>query len=178
MEHFVKKLLAITGIMIVAGLALLPVASYAAESSQNIDVEVVVERVLRLDAASGGDTINLTANQVSKGNISAKVYSTMPYTISLSAAQPNLVYSDPDLSSDSIPASSNVAVGTDAWGVKKSGESNYTAISTDPTVFYTGTAATPAAGTTTNFEVGISLGSNLAAGTYSTAVTVLAAFSD
>ena len=174
MEHFVKKLLAITGIMIVAGLALLPVASYAAESSQNIDVEVVVERVLRLDAASGGNTINLVANQVSKGNISAKVYSTMPYTISLSADQPNLVHSE--LSSYSIPASSNVAVGTDAWGVKKSGESNYTAISTTPTVFYTGTAATPDAGTTTNLEVGISLGTNLAAGTYSTAVTVTAAF--
>ena len=174
MEHFVKKLLAITGIMIVAGLALLPVASYAAESSQNIDVEVVVERVLRLDAASGGDTIDLTANQVSTGNISAKVYSTMPYTISLSAKQPNLVHSN--LSSYFIPASSNVAVGTDAWGVKKSGDAGYTAISTTPTVFYTGNAATPDAGTTTNLEVGISLGTNLAAGTYSTEVTVTAAF--
>ena len=176
MEHFVKKLLAITGIMIVAGLALLPVASYAAESSQNIDVEVVVERVLRLDAASGGDTIKLVANQVSKGNISAKVYSTMPYTISLSATQPNLVHSK--LSSYSIPASSNVAAGTNAWGIKESGASAYTAITSSPEVFYTGTAATPAAGTTTNFEVGISLGGNLAAGTYSTAVTVLAAFRD
>lgn len=176
MEHFVKKLLAITGIMIVAGLALLPVASYAAESSQNIDVEVVVERVLRLDAASGGDTIDLTANQVSTGNISAQVYSTMPYTISLSAAKPALQHTTS--ATYSIPASSKVVAGTNAWGIKKSGEAGYTAISPDPTVFYTGTAATPAAGTTTNFEVGISLGGNLAAGTYSTAVTVLAAFSD
>ena len=176
MEHFVKKLLAITGTMIVAGLALLPVASYAAESSQNIDVQVVVERVLRLDAASGGDTINLTANQVSKGNISAQVYSTMPYTISLSATQPNLVHST--LSSYFIPASDDVAVGTDAWGVKKSGEDTYTALTSTPTVFYTGNAATPDAGTKTDLEVGISLGTNLAAGTYSTDVTVLAAFSD
>ena len=174
MEHFVKKLLAITGIMIVAGLALLPVASYAAESSQNIDVEVVVARELRLDAASGGDTIDLVANRVNTGNISAQVYSTMPYTISLSAAQPNLVHSN--LSSYFIPASSKVAVGTDAWGVKKSGEDTYTALGPDPAVFYTGNAATPDDGTTTNLEVGISLGTNLAAGTYSTEVTVTAAF--
>ena len=175
MEHFIKKALVATGLLAAALVTLLPLSSYAADSATTT-VTVNVAKVIRLDAASGGDTINLVANQVSTGNISAQVYSTMPYTISLSATQPNLVHST--LSSYFIPASDDVAVGTDAWGVKKSGEAGYTAISTTPTVFYTGTAATPAAGTTTNFEVGISLGGNLAAGTYSTAVTVLAAFRD
>ena len=175
MEHFIKKALVATGLLAAALVTLLPLSSYAANSATTT-VTVNVAKVIRLDAASGGDTIDLVANQVSTGNISAKVYSTMPYTISLSATQPNLVHST--LSSYFIPASNNVAVGTDAWGVKKSGEDTYTALTSTPTVFYTGTAATPAAGTTTNFEVGISLGGNLAAGTYSTDVTVLAAFRD
>lgn len=175
MEHFIKKALVATGLLAAALVTLLPLSSYAADSATTT-VTVNVAKVIRLDAASGGDTINLVANQVSTGNISAQVYSTMPYTISLSATQPNLVHST--LSSYFIPASDDVAVGTDAWGVKKSGEDTYTALTSTPTVFYTGNAATPAAGTKTDLEVGISLGTNLAAGTYSTDVTVLAAFRD
>lgn len=175
MEHFIKKALVATGLLAAALVTLLPLSSYAADSATTT-VTVNVAKVIRLDAASGGDTIDLVANQVSTGNISAQVYSTMPYTISLSAAQPNLVHST--LSSYFIPASDDVAVGTDAWGVKKSGEDTYTALTSTPTVFYTGNAATPAAGTKTDLEVGISLGTNLAAGTYSTDVTVLAAFRD
>ena len=175
MEHFIKKALVATGLLAAALVTLLPLSSYAADSATTT-VTVNVAKVIRLDAASGGDTINLVANQVSTGNISAQVYSTMPYTISLSATQPNLVHST--LSSYFIPASDNVDVGTDAWGVKKSGEDTYTALTSTPTVFYTGNAATPAAGTETDLEVGISLGTNLAAGTYSTDVTVLAAFRD
>lgn len=175
MEHFIKKALVATGLLAAALVTLLPLSSYAADSATTT-VTVNVAKVIRLDAASGGKTIDLAANQVSTGNISAEVYSTMPYTISLSAAKPALQHTTS--ATYSIPASSNVVAGTNAWGIKKSGEAGYTAISTTPTVFYTGTAATPAAGTTTNFEVGISLGGNLAAGTYSTAVTVLAAFRD
>ena len=175
MEHFIKKALVATGLLAAALVTLLPLSSYAADSATTT-VTVNVAKVIRLDAASGGDTIDLVANQVSTGNISAQVYSTMPYTISLSATQPNLVHSS--LSSYFIPASDDVAVGTDAWGVKKSGEDTYTALTSTPTVFYTGNAATPAAGTKTDLEVGISLGTNLAAGTYSTDVTVLAAFRD
>ena len=175
MEHFIKKALVATGLLAAALVTLLPLSSYAADSATTT-VTVNVAKVIRLDAASGGDTINLVANQVSTGNISAQVYSTMPYTISLSATQPNLVHST--LSSYFIPASDDVAVGTDAWGIKKSGEDTYTALTSTPTVFYTGNAATPAAGTKTDLEVGISLGTNLAAGTYSTDVTVLAAFRD
>lgn len=174
MEHFVKKLLVATGILAAASVTMLPLASHAADSATTT-VTVNVQRTISLNAASGGDTINLVANQVNTGNISATVASTAPYTISLSATQPNLVHST--LSSYFIPASNNVAVGTDAWGVKKSGEDTYTALTSTPTVFYTGNAATPAA-TTTDLEVGISLGTNLAAGTYSTEVTVLAAFRD
>lgn len=175
MEHFIKKALVATGLLAAALVTLLPLSSYAADSATTT-VTVNVAKVIRLDAASGGKTIDLVANQVSTGNISAQVYSTMPYTISLSATQPNLVHST--LSSYFIPASDDVAVGTDAWGVKKSGEDTYTALTSTPTVFYTGNAATPAAGTKTDLEVGISLGTNLAAGTYSTDVTVLAAFRD
>lgn len=175
MEHFVKKLLVATGILAAASVTMLPLASHATDSATTT-VTVNVQRTISLDAASGGDTINLVANQVNTGNISATVTSTAPYAIYLSADQPNLVHSE--LPSYFIPASSNVAVGTDAWGIKESGKSNYTAISTEPAVFYTGNAATPAAGTTTNLEVGISLGTNLAAGTYSTEVTVTAAFHD
>ena len=173
MEHFVKKLLVATGILAAASVTMLPLASHAADSATTT-VTVNVLRTICLDAASGGSTINLVANQVNTGNISATVTSTAPYTISLSATQPNLVHST--LSSYFIPASDKVAVGTDARGAKKSGDSGYTAISTTPTVFYTGNAATPDAGTTTDLEVGISLGTNLAAGTYSTTVSVLAAF--
>lgn len=175
MEHFVKKLLVATGILAAVSVTMLPLASHAADSATTT-VTVNVQRTISLDAASGGNTINLVANQVNTGNISATVTSTAPYTISLSATQPNLVHSTD--SSYFIPASKDVAVGTDAWGVKKSGEDTYTPLTSTPTVFYTGNAATPDAGTTTNLEVGISLGTNLAAGTYSTTVSVLAAFRD
>lgn len=174
MEHFVKKAFVATGVLVAALVAMLPLSSYA-DNPATTTVTVNVEKVIRLDAASGGSTIDLAANSVSTGQISAEVYSTMPYTISLSAAQTSLQHSTLP-TTYSIPASSNVVAGTNAWGIKKSGASTYTAITTTPTVFYTGNAATPAAGTTTNFEVGISLGGNLAAGDYSTAVTVTAAF--
>lgn len=174
MERIIKKLFITTAALTGALVALLPLATSAADTASTT-VSVTVERVLRLDAASGGNTIDLMANSVSTGSISAQVYSTAPYTISLSAAQPNLLHSTLP-STYSIPASSNVVAGTNAWGVKKSGDSGYTAVTTSPEVFYTGNAATPTAGTTTNLEVGISLGGNLVAGTYSTDVTVTAAF--
>ena len=92
MEHFVKKLLVATGILAAASVTMLPLASHAADSATTT-VTVNVQRTISLDAASGGDTINLVANQVNTGNISATVTSTAPYTISLSATQPNLVHS-------------------------------------------------------------------------------------
>ena len=85
MEHFIKKALVATGLLAAALVTLLPLSSYAADSATTT-VTVNVAKVIRLNAASGGKTIDLVANQVSTGNISAQVYSTMPYTISLSAA--------------------------------------------------------------------------------------------
>lgn len=181
MEKHIQRLLVITGLLVGAGFAALPLASYAAPVEQfkaitkddrtlegNSQVNVIVGASLALDLAAGSVSIPLDYNAVKTGTIGATVTANQEYTVSLSAAEPRLVHAEN--SSYSIPASDNVAVGTDAWGVKKSGATTYTGLTTTPVVFYTGTSAD-----SHSFEVGISLGSFLPAGTYSTDVTVTAA---
>jgi len=198
MERKIAKLLALTGVAVSAAAALTPLTSYAAidQHGYNCDpskatttgvadlttggcagattgakkVAVNVESNISIDAVSG-TTINMAPHILGTGEITATVTSTHPYTISLSSVQPNLVKTDNNALN--IPAKSDFTKDDNAWGIKKSGASNYSALTATPTVYYTGAA--PASAATTKFEVGVAVNEETAPGTYQTDVTVTAA---
>lgn len=198
MERKIAKLLALTGVAVSAAVALTPLTSYAAvnQHGYNCDktkatttgtanlitggcagattgakqVSLTVESSLSIDASSG-TTINMAPHVLGTGAISATVTSTHPYTISLSSSQPNLTKTDNGALN--IPAKSSFTKDDNGWGIKKSGESDYTALTGTPTVYYTSDA--PAAGVKTDFEVGVAVNERTAPGTYQTDVTVTAA---
>ncbi len=182
METKIKNIFLASTAILALSTAFLPFMSCSAEGLADekgpkddgtTKVSVIVDDYISLDAASAGDTIDVSADAPGKGKITATVSSTADYTISLSAANPNLVKTDD--TSKTIPAGTNIAVNNSAWGVKKYGASDYTALTTSPIQFYEGTAATGAAPQTTEFEVGVSVDASVPVGTYSTEVTVLAA---
>jgi hypothetical protein len=198
MERKIAKLLAFTGVAVSAAVALTPLTSYAAVNPHgyNCDpskatttgtanlttggcagattgskkVAITVESNISIDAVSGM-SINMTPHVLGTGEISATVTSTHPYTISLSSSQPNLT--NPDNGAQNIPAKSSFTKDDNGWGIKKSGASDYTALTGVPTVYYTG--ANPATKATTKFEVGVAVNEQTAPGTYKTDVTVTAA---
>ncbi len=202
METKVKILLIGTGVLMSLLVACTPLTSYVsaanfpciqfgqegdadyrvecdkpATSGSSTKVNLNVNSLLILDAASG-DRIAANPSNTATGNISATVRSSRNYTISLSAEQPNLLKSDDN--SYLIPAKATLTPGTDAWGIKMTDATDYTAITREPVVFYEG-AATPlteGSGRQTDFEVGVTVSSSLPAGTYSTAVTVTAAIKE
>jgi len=152
------------------GIANLTTGGCAAQNSGAKKVAVNVESKISLDAVSGA-TINTTPHILGTGNISATVSSSHPYTISLSASETSLVKTDnPALS---IPTKSGFTKDDDAWGIKKSGASSYSAITTTPEVYYTHDSSATAQAT--QFEVGVAVTEETAPGTYQTDVTVTAA---
>lgn len=179
MESIIKKILTTTGLAIGAIVALTPLSALAADQvsqSGEVDVTVNVKTAIVLDAATGTSMITPTINTIGTGSISAKVTSTGIYTISLSSSAPALQHKT--VSSASIPSIDNVVPGTAGWGVKKktsatSDASNYSAVTSTPTVFYTSSA--PAAAATTVFSVGVGASPITPAGDYSTNVTITAA---
>lgn len=139
-----------------------------------------VDRVFQLKGVTG-TSITMNGFIDEAHSISANVASNVPFSINLSATQPDLVSSD-STNNQSIPADANVVANTNAWGIKKDGETDYTALDTTRQKFYssgTGAAFQPASGTSddnpgNNFEfpVGVSISPSLPADTYSTAITV------
>ncbi len=207
MEYKIRTLLVATGIALGAMVALTPLTSYATnmkmgdnclqyqtgalatvegtciERTGSTEVLLNVQSLLILDAASG-DTISAKGDETVNGKISATVRSSHDYTISLSSANPTLT--NPDNVDYTIPATSDVTAGINGWGVKKDAsvkkdtDTDYTAVTTTPTVFFEGgpTALVEGEGNQTNFEVGVGVSPVLPAGTYSTTVTVTAAIKE
>lgn len=208
MEKIIQKLLAITGIFIGAAVALTPLTTYAdsascrpagapADPDEVIDINnsdyaaqqnqgstnvcVYVDTVLSLDAANGGDKITMYPDMVRTGQFNVQVRSAMPYTISLSAEEPEL--KEVETESYFIPARSEIVAGKVGWGIRKAGQTEgYTAVATVPQVFFDSTVNDNGTGTDvadkstwTSFEIGVSVTDKVPQGTYATEVTVTAA---
>lgn len=197
MEKTIKKLLVATGLIASAAVALLPLTSYAAQTvsgplyangyacndtqsgnecardiSGPTTVTVNVKPLLSIDAASGGDVIQAYPDTVRSGKLSAQIRSAVPFTVSLSAEVPYL--QNEEVNEYVIPAKSTIEAGQSGWGIKKVGVTDaYTAVTTRPEVFYEGPAQDEPEWI--DFEVGVSAGSRLPQGTYSTTVTITAA---
>ncbi len=208
MEKTIQKLLALTGIFIGAAVALTPLTTYAESSScrpagapadpdEVIDVNtsdysqnettgsanvcVYVDTVLSLDAANGGDKITMYPDMVRTGQFNVQVRSAMPYTISLSAEEPEL--KEVETESYFIPARSEIVAGKVGWGIRKASQTEgYTAVATVPQVFFDSTTDDNGTGTDVAdastwhaFEIGVSVTDKVPQGTYATEVTVTAA---
>ena len=208
MEKTIQKLLVLTGIFIGAAVALTPLTTYADSSScrptgapadpdevidvntadyaengnqNNTNVCVYVDTVLSLDAANGGDKITMYPDMVRTGQFNVQVRSAMPYTISLSAEEPEL--KEVTTESYFIPARSEIAAGKVGWGIRKASQTDgYTAVATVPQVFFDSTTDDNGTGTDVAdlstwhaFEIGVSVTDKVPQGTYATEVTVTAA---
>lgn len=195
MEGKIQKLLVAGSLLMGAAVALIPLTSYATDGPYPTDgdkyapgyecdkqgtcangegstvVYINVDDILSLDAASGGDVIRVVPDMASTGTFSAQVRSAKAYTISLSADNPYLVNQADDIYV--IPSRTTVGVGNTAWGIKKYNADEYSAITTTPEVFFEGGPHDES--TVTEFEIGVSVTSNVPQGTYVTDVTVTAA---
>lgn len=211
MEKIIQKLLVLTGVFIGAAVALTPITTYADSSNcrpagspadpdevidvsdpNNIDfvengnqgntnVCIYVDTVLSLDAADGGDKITMFPDMIRTGEFHVQVRSAMPYTISLSAEEPELKHVDTE--SYFIPARSEITAGKVGWGIRKASQTEgYTAVATVPQVFFdsevddngTGTHVADVS-TLHTFEIGVSITDKVPQGIYETEVTVTAA---
>lgn len=208
MEKIIQKLLVLTGVFIGAAIAFTPLTTYAdsatcrpagvaADSDEVIDqnttgytqqevtgstnVCVYVDTVLSLDAANGGSTIVMYPDMVRTGQFNVQVRSAMPYTISLSAEEPEL--KEVETESYFIPARSEIVSGKVGWGIRKAGQTEgYTAVATVPQVFFDSTVNDNGTGTQLadestwhHFEIGVSVTDRVPQGIYATDVTVTAA---
>lgn len=152
-----------------------------ASGDGNTEVVVNVADILSLDAVAvsgntGGTEIHVMPNVPAEGALQATVRSAKTYTISLSAENPYLVNQADDIYV--IPSRANVNSSSTAWGIKKIGttlnpDDVYSAITTNPEVFFEGGPHDES--TTTSFPVGVSVTANVPQGTYATDVTVTAA---
>lgn len=188
MEKKLKGFLVILGALIMGSVALTPLTSYAADGECTKDnpsgcvsatsqqkVNFNVQGFLTLDAVSASEIIRVAPGQLKTGVLTAEVSSTGAFTILLSAANPNLVNIDD--SSAVIPSGTSQEASASGWGIKKYNavDTNYTQLTTSPTVFYDSGVT---AGTTSaeyEFEIGVWVDDQVKEGKYSTTVTVTAA---
>ncbi len=135
----------------------------------NLSVEILP--TLTIDAVTDMDEVaNPTA--ITTGNITATVSANGAYQVLLSAKEPNLTSKEVD---DIIPASSNITVGTNGWGIATNDAGAYAAITTVPTVYYNTTAIGKVTTQTVHtFNIGATISPTLPASMYSTLVTVTA----
>ena len=135
----------------------------------NLSVEILP--TLTIDAVTDMDEVaNPTA--ITTGNITATVSANGAYQVLLSAKEPNLTSKEVD---DIIPASSNLTVGTNGWGIATNDAGAYAAITTVPTVYYNTTAIGKVTTQTVHtFNIGATISPTLPASMYSTLVTVTA----
>jgi hypothetical protein len=120
-------------------------------------------------------------DMIRTGQFNVQVRSAMPYTISLSAEEPEL--KEVTTESYFIPARSEIAAGKVGWGIRKASQTEgYTAVATVPQVFFDSTTDDNGTGTDVAdlstwhaFEIGVSVTDKVPQGTYATEVTVTAA---
>ncbi len=176
MERIIRNTLIVTSLLIASLVAITPLTSYALEGEKTVQddktlpVNLNIISILELDVVSPV-SVKAQPDKIVPGTISANVRSSHGYTISLSAEQPNLMSEKGTASF--IPASSNLTPGQDGWGVKVNGAENYTEVTTEPQVFYTGQP--DLSGRKTDLEVGVATSPALPADVYATTVTVTAA---
>lgn len=185
MEKIIKKLFFGTSAVVLAALALAPVAAMndnsahaATQDQKPSQFSVTVEPTLTIDSVTTPAALEFSTAAVKETNFSVFVSSNKNYVIQLSADEPNLVSSSN--SSHIIPASATFSATQSGWGVKKTNTdgtsaATYTAITTTPTTFYTGIIGdTNVKNKQTDFTYGIGVVSGQPSGTYSTTVTVTA----
>lgn len=181
MESVVKKLF-LSGCLVVGlAVSLTSFATYAADeptASETTSFKLTVLNPLTLSDVKANTITANPGGAVATGTLSATVQSGSKYTLSLSAAEPDL--SPSKGGSDKIVASNGLTA-ANSWGIKmKTGAADdanaeaYTAITPTSTVFYTSAAAAETEAIT-NFEIGVKTTKTLPADTYSTTVTVTAA---
>jgi len=141
-------------------------------TAQDSTVSVTVPKVLTIDAVSKALTLEADPNQIIEGDISATISANTTYSIQLSAENPDLTNpKDPD---HTIPASTNVQKGENAWGILNQDNSTYSAITTTPTTYYNTESSNEDSSKTHTFTLSVSVSPTLPAGEYSTTVTITA----
>ncbi len=186
LESIVKKLFLGGTLVVAAAVSMMAASSFAVSAtgsaaangvSSQTTFSLTVDKVLTISTNPTSAEITALPGQVATGTLSVGVQTNSPYTISLSAAQPNLVHTTD--SSKVIAASSSVSGAANTWGIKKMTNANvptgaYVGLTTGAVTFLDSAAAAPA-GVLSNFEIGVGTTATLADGTYNTAVTVTAA---
>ena len=143
-----------------------------------------VKDVIWLDASVSSAPIEVYPDRPGTGSLNVSVWSNKKYTISLSAQSPSLSNGSTAIQAADI-TNLNSFDGA-GWGIKKSGASGYSKLTTSPATFYTSTDAdlnkmgdwvngSPSAVSPTTFDVGVVVNMNIPTATYSTEVTVTAA---
>ena len=146
------------------------------KTSETGSIAVKVANTLSIDAVSGIEE-EVDSTSVANGTITATIAGNSNYKVLLSAEKTNLTSANSTNDAE-IPASTNVAAGTNAWGIRNSDNSTYSAISNQEKEYYNTTmpSTNPAIpGTVHTFGIGISVSPSLPADTYSTEVTITAA---
>ena len=145
-------------------------------TSASDSIAVKVANTLSIDAVSGMEE-EVDSTSVANGAITATIAANTNYKVLLSAEKTSLTSTN-SANDAEIPASTNVAAGTNAWGIRNSDNSTYSAITTEEKEYHNTTAPStnPAIpGTVHTFNIGISVSPSLPADTYSTEVTITAA---
>ena len=139
-------------------------------------IAVKVANTLSIDAVSGMEE-EVDSTSVANGTITATIAANTNYKVLLNAEKTSLTSAN-SANTAEIPASTNVAAGTNAWGIRTSDNSTYTAITTKAEEYHNTTtpSTNPAIpGTVHTFNIGISVSPSLPADIYSTEVTITAA---
>lgn len=185
MEKIVKKLF-ITGTLLVGLAVSASTLGYTsainvvcngeganAYCDQDVTYTVTVPKTLILKDVAGVSIDSASTTDINTDNISAHILANTAYQVKLSATQPDLLLNGTSTTSKipAITGAQTVEAGKDLWGIKK--DSAYVGIGTQPTWQFSRSPSTVTdAGEEKTFEVGIGVSPSLAAGTYSTVVTM------
>ena len=148
----------------------------AQDDSASGSISVKVANTLSIDAVSGMEE-EVDSTSVANGTITTTIAANTNYKVLLSAEKTSLTSANTANTAE-IPASTNVSAGTNAWGIRNSDNTTYSAITAEEKEYYNTTAPStnPAIpGTVHIFNIGISVSPSLPADTYSTDVTITAA---
>lgn len=194
MERKIKTLGIALGAVIAFATALIPLTSYAAddqEDSRTGQVIVSVKSSIGLEVFVKEDDdgtpedktnemhLRLEPNMTTEGTFTARVTTNKGYTLSLSAADGGSVDLKQNGGSAVIPGNGKVNVSnTSGWGVKVYTSDTYRALpatlSTEA-VFFTQNSPSATANNDTDFNVGVTIASDIPQGTYQGSIVVTAA---
>lgn len=148
-----KKYIAALGIAVVAGSALLPLCSYAAENEVQLNVHVGTGIAMAIDGSSVHSVPSLTSGQkdeTMKTVIKVSTNSESGYTLTVKDKDTDLNLKN---GSYTIPAASSVTAGTAGWAYKVDNGS-YKAITATAATVKTSSTATDQDTITIHYGVG------------------------